>query len=179
LFTDIHYTSESNTEILKGLTVSLQRDLNLRNPLRVLSHEAALSIVLSSEMLGKEADRLLRSHDLTSAQFDVLMLLKYQCGPDGLSQTELSRMLLVNRANVSGLVDRMERDGLIARVVEPGDRRVNRVRMTRKGSDLLQAAEGPYIQRVEEVLGVLSEKETRTLIRMLDRLRAALTEGRD
>src|SRR3990172_5561753 len=129
-----------------GGTMTLQRELNLPKPIQNLSHEAALAIVLTGDLLTKEADRLLRGFNLTGSQFDVLMLLRYQAGPEGISQTELSRMLLVNRANVTGLVDRMERNGLLTRWSHPSDRRVRMIRMTRKGVRLLDQAEGPYIE---------------------------------
>ncbi len=152
--------------------MGLQRELNLPHPIQDPSHEVALAVVLTSEMLTKEADRLLRAFGLTEAQFNVLMLLAYQSGPEGISQTQLSRMLLVNRANVTGLVDRMERDRLIERVSEPGDRRMRIIRMTQKGRELLEKAVGPYLERADGVVGALSTKEREELLGLLEKIRS-------
>ncbi len=117
---------------------------------------------------------MLRSFGLTESQFNVLMLLAYQAGPEGLSQTKLSRMLLVNRANVTGLVDRMERDGLLERVSEPGDRRMRIIRMTGKGQELLEKTVHPYLERADGIIGTLSTQERDDLLRLLEKLRARI-----
>ena len=85
--------------------MSLQKELGLPNPLEAPGHEAVLNIVLTGELLAKEGDRLLRPFGLTDSQFNVLMLLKYQVKGGGINQTRLGQMLLVNRSNVTGLVD--------------------------------------------------------------------------
>lgn len=156
------------------MTMGLREELGLPNPIRNLPHEAALSVVLTSDLLNKEADRLLRGFGLTEAQFNVLMLLGHQAGPEGLSQTELSRFLLVNRANVTGLVDRMEQSGLIVRTSAPGDRRLKQIRMTRNGKDTLAKAEAAYFGRIQETFGALAEGERKGLIRALERIRRLL-----
>ncbi|MCG3197571.1 MAG: MarR family transcriptional regulator [Candidatus Omnitrophica bacterium] len=159
--------------------MGLREELGLPNPIRNHPHEAALSVVLTSDLLNKEADRLLRRFGLTEAQFNVLMLLGHQAGPEGLSQTEISRFLLVNRANVTGLVDRMEQSGLIARTTTPGDRRLKRIRMTRKGKEALSKAEAAYFGRIQETFGEMGEVERRGLIRALERIRRLLRRSAD
>ena len=154
--------------------MGLQQELNFLHPIQDPSHEVALAIVLTSEMLTKEADRLLRGFGLTEAQFNVLMLLAFQAGPEGISQTKLSRMLLVNRANVTGLVDRMERDGLIERASEPGDRRMRMIRMTPRGKDLLEKAVQPYVAKVDGIVSGLSSKEQDHLLKLLENIRSRI-----
>lgn len=154
--------------------MGLCEELGFPNPLHDLRHELALSIVHTSELLSKEADRLLLAFKLTEAQFNVLMLLKYQAGPDGLTQTNLSRFLLVNRANITGLMDRMERDQLITRTSELADRRLKRIRMTSRGINLLEKAEKAYIGRVYETLGHIADVDTLKILQMLEGIRRRL-----
>jgi hypothetical protein len=59
--------------------------------------------------------------DLSPSQFNVLNLL--HLNPEGLSQADLSRFLIMHRSNVTGLVDRLEQRGLVARRDVVGDRR--------------------------------------------------------
>jgi DNA-binding MarR family transcriptional regulator len=86
-------------------------------------------------------------------------------------------MLLVNRSNVTGLVDRMEQAGWVERVPDPEDRRVKRIQMTKPGREILAKAERKYYQRMREVMGVLSREESRQLCAMLERVRERLRGG--
>jgi DNA-binding MarR family transcriptional regulator len=73
--------------------------------------------------------------DLSPSQFNVLNLL--QLNPDGLSQTDLSRQLIMHRSNLTGLVDRLEKRGLVTRREVPADRRAYSVVLTAAGTRLL------------------------------------------
>jgi DNA-binding MarR family transcriptional regulator len=74
--------------------------------------------------------------DLSPSQFNVLNLLRLSGG--GLSQTDLSRQLIMHRSNVTGLVDRLEKRGLVARQDAAGDRRAYSVVLTAAGAALLR-----------------------------------------
>ncbi len=157
--------------------MSLQEELGLPNPIRRTAHEAMLNVVFTGTLLSKEGDRLLRPFGVTDAQLNVLMLLGFQAGPGGLNQTRLGQMLLVNRSNITGLVDRMEQAGLVARADDPEDRRVKLVRMTDTGRRALEEAEKTYSARLEEVMGTLTPSEHRVLCRLLERIRERLSNG--
>ncbi|HPA48442.1 MAG TPA: MarR family transcriptional regulator, partial [bacterium] len=91
-----------------------------------------------------------------------------------LNQTTLGRMLLVNRSNITGLTDRLEQAGLVQRVMDATDRRVNRVRLTQEGRSVLDRSEQAYFARVKEIMGTLSEKENAQLNTFLERVRKQL-----
>jgi DNA-binding MarR family transcriptional regulator len=144
--------------------MSLQDELGLKTQILHPGHQAVLGVMLTGEMLAKEGSRLLRPFKLTDSQFNVLMLLKYQGEDDGgVSQTRLGRMLLVNRSNVTGLVDRLEQARLLERVAAAGDRRVKRVRLTAAGRKVVERAEQAYFARIEEVTGALNEDDMKRL----------------
>ena len=153
----------------------LHEELQLRKPFEVPSHEAMLNIYYTSVRIRKRAADFFRRYDLTDAKFNVLMLLEHHCRPDGgLSQIELSRMLLVNRANITSLIDRMEKVGLVERTPDPEDRRLNLIRLTDLGRDRLHAAQEAYFQEIGETMSVLDEQEVDALIRSLEKIRANL-----
>lgn len=156
----------------------LQQELDLLHPVENPEHEAALNIVLTGEMLAKEADRVLKPFRLTQAQFNILMLLRFQTEKGEVSQTRLGRMLLVNRSNVTGLVDRMERDGWVQRVAEAGDRRVKKVRISDGGRKLCEKAAKVYFTRIEEILGSLGAGGVKELCRKLDDIRSHIHESK-
>jgi DNA-binding MarR family transcriptional regulator len=151
--------------------MSLQSDLGLPNKIINSGHEAVLNIVLTAAILSKEGDRILRPIGLTDSQFNVLMLLKHQTDDGRINQTRLGRMLLVNRSNVTGLIDRMEQAGWVRRHPAPADRRVKMVSLTEKGKKLVARAEKIYLDRIVALWDHFPESAVPQLCRQLERLR--------
>lgn len=107
----------------------------------------------------------------TIARFDLLTALDRE---DGRTLAELSRALLVTAGNVTGLVDRAERDGVVERRADPSDRRITRVHLTERGRATLLAALPKHHQAVSGMLSALDGAERRELARLLGKLRDAL-----
>src|SRR4030042_1365266 len=106
--------------------MALAQELGLRRGFNVLEHEAVLNIYYTASVLKKGAAEFFQQFGLTDVQFNIMMLLNYQSGPDGgLTQAKLSGMMLVNRADVTSLIDRMEKEGLFVRTAAANDRRQN------------------------------------------------------
>jgi len=157
--------------------MALERELSLRRPIKVLPHRSLLSIYYTASQLKKRADGFFREFGLTDVQFNVMMLLWYQSRPEGgLSQAELSDMMLVNRANVTSLIDRMEKSGLVKRTAAANDRRYNIVKMTGKGNKLFTKVEPLYARQVQEIMAVLKQGEQRGLIKLLGEIRSKLSQ---
>jgi DNA-binding MarR family transcriptional regulator len=155
--------------------MALEQELGLRKPIERLGHRALLNIYFTASCLKKRADEFFRGFGLTDVQFNVMMLLNYQSGPEGgLSQAELSDMMLVNRANVTSLVDRMEKAGMVVRTAAVGDRRYNIVKMTGRGRKLFAKVEPLYAKQVHQIMAVFKEGEQKRLIAMLGRIRGEL-----
>jgi len=76
-------------------------------------------------------DRHIRSMGLTPAQFDVLAEL---WGTNGMTAVELSHSTLLAKASLTGIIDRLEKKGLVERHVVPGDRRCMKVKLTKLGA---------------------------------------------
>jgi DNA-binding MarR family transcriptional regulator len=157
--------------------MGLREELGFVHPVETPAHEAVLNVVVTANLLAKEGERLVAPFGITEAQFNVLMLLKHQSVGGGLDQTALGRMLVVNRSNVTGLVDRMEGAGLVVRSPDPGDRRVKRVSLTSKGRRAADAAEKPYFERVDRVLKAIPAEDRKALVRALERIRGALEDS--
>ncbi len=154
--------------------MELQSELGLVKGFHSSAHEALLGIYYTAAQLKKRADAFFSQHDLTDVQFNVLMLVQFQGGEDGLTQVQLARMMLVNRANITALIDRMERQDLVRRVADPADRRHNLIKTTARAGALLAQAYEPYKEEVRAVMRVLDEEEVRALIGALERIRGHL-----
>lgn len=154
--------------------MSLTDDLGLKKPFINKPHETLLSIVLTGSLLVKEGHRILQPFGLTEAHFNILMLLKHHCHDGRTTQTDLGKMLLVNRSNVTGLIDRMEAAGLVRRTPANGDRRVHYIEMTETGRDILEKSAHVYYSRIEDIMRQLSDSQLDTMIENLDTLRKSL-----
>ncbi len=108
---------------------------------------------------------------LTLPRFDLLANLERQ---DGQTLAALSRHMLVTAGNLTGLVDRAARDGLVERRADPADRRAWRVHLLAEGRRLFAAAERRHARRVEALFTSLSAAELTTLTTLLDKIRRRL-----
>jgi DNA-binding MarR family transcriptional regulator len=120
-------------------------------------------------MLGELRRRL--SDSCTLARFDLLANLERQ---DGQTPAALSRRMLVTAGNLTGLVDRAERDGVAERRPDPSDRRLSRVWLTDKGRQLVQSLLPTHAEHVSELMSGLDAGERRELRRLLGKLRDSL-----
>lgn len=118
----------------------------------------------------------LRQQNLTSAQLNTLLVLRAE-EPNGLLMSEIGRKLVVTKSNVTGLIDRLERQGLVARS-RRSDRRSTVVRVTPEGSGLLDRTAPRHAEMICELTACLTEQEKRTLVRLLTSLRRELRRRR-
>ena len=156
--------------------MTLQTEMKLRKPVALLAHEALLSTYFTASLLRKQAGEFLRPFSLTDVQFNLMMLLRHQSGPQGLNQAQLSDMMLVNRANITSLIDRMEKSDLVTRTSVPSDRRSKIVKLTAHGEKLLDRIEPLYAREVERIMDVLAKADQKKLIAMLERIRGNVSE---
>lgn len=153
--------------------MALEQELGLKKGFSVLEHEAMLNIYYTASQIKKRADEFFRPFGLTDVQFNVMMLLEHQSArQDGLNQAQLSDMMLVNRANVTSLVDRMEKSGLVVRTAAADDRRYNIVKLTGKGRKLLAKIEPLYAQEVKRIMSSAKSAEQKKLIDILGKIRS-------
>ncbi|WP_394823316.1 MarR family winged helix-turn-helix transcriptional regulator [Pendulispora albinea] len=108
---------------------------------------------------------------ITLPRFDLLANLERE---DGQTLASLSRRLLVTAGNLTGLVDRAERDGVVVRRADPSDRRLSRVFLTRKGRELVSELVPMHAEHVGELLSALDPSERREMRRLLGKLRQSL-----
>ena len=109
--------------------------------------------------------------DCTMARFDLLATLDRD---DGQTLAALSRTLLVTAGNLTGLVDRAARDGLVVKRSDARDRRVSRVYLTRKGRALVAELIPRHALAVERTFASLEQTEQTELRRLLGKLKAGL-----
>ena len=115
--------------------------------------------------------RLLSTFGLSTLQYAVLMLLKQE---KGRRLTSLSKRLLCAKSTITRTIDHLESVGLAKRIVDPDDRRAQRVVLTPDGVELRDRACMAHDHSLERRMAVLNEVEQRQLEELLGKLRAGL-----
>ena len=110
----------------------------------------------------------------TLPRFDLMAQLERH--PEGLKMNELSRLLMVTGGNVTGVVDQLEKEGMVERLDEPADRRAFRIRLTPAGSKSFAEMARAHEQWVVELLGGLSRREHEELLKLLAKLKSHAVE---
>lgn len=118
-----------------------------------------------------EADKRARQHDLTRAQW--VMLLKLARHP-GLSQKDLAEILEVEPMTVARLTDRLERRGLVERRADPRDRRIWRLHLTEEAAPMLGIVKAQRAEVADLVMKDLDPQMIETMMEGLSRMKAAL-----
>ena len=126
--------------------------------------EAIIYLSTESRRITKE---LARRADLTGPQLTVMKLLE-QVGD--LSLSELSDRIRAQNSTVTGIIDRMEREGLVVRERSKEDRRVVHIKLTTKGQALAREIPIEPIEIFKGALETLSATEMRDLVRILSKV---------
>jgi DNA-binding MarR family transcriptional regulator len=142
---------ERDARALRDHLIALARRRSLRDP-----------VAASCEAIG-----------LTAPQIHALLWL----GHDGpLTMGEIARRVSVTEKTVTGIVDRLERDGFLRRERDAADRRVVRARATARGAALSRDIEDGVHEKLVRLLGLLDAGDRRSLVGILERLAARLEE---
>lgn len=104
--------------------------------------------------------RIQREFGLTESQFGVLEVLMHR-GP--LPLGHLCQKLLTSGSNLTTVVDNLERDGLVKRVRDASDRRVQVLHLTDGGRELIERAFPAHAARITALMGALTPDEQATL----------------
>ena len=148
----------------------LQHEIKQPKPFRSLEAEVFLNLLRTSTLLVGALSDLLREHDLTQPQYNVLRILR-GAGADGLPSGEIGGRMVTREPDVTRLLDRMETRGLVARERGTVDRRVVTVRATAEGLRKVDALDAPVQEMHARQLAHLSPDELRTLNTLLERAR--------
>jgi DNA-binding MarR family transcriptional regulator len=117
--------------------------------------------------------RLRRDFSTTLPRFDLMAQLERN--PDGLHMSELSRRLMVSGGNVTGITDQLEREGLVARTMDRGDRRAITVRLTDAGLKRFRVMAAQHEQWIIVLLSGLNQENRQGMMGILRRLKSHLS----
>lgn len=108
-------------------------------------------------------------YEITPQQFGLLGFLWQE---DGITQAELSARSQIDRTTMGGLIDRLEKEGLVMRCTHPEDRRAYRICLTEKGKSLEPALAPLAFKTQERLTAKLDRHEVEMLKSLLEKIRS-------
>jgi DNA-binding MarR family transcriptional regulator len=149
--------------------MSLQRELKKKRPFESLEQEAILNVLRTNDQYQIRFSRLFRQYDLTPSQYNILRILRGEGSP--LPILEIADRTITVVPGITGLIDRLEKEGFVVRQRCAKDRRVIYVALTEKGHKTLAELDKPLAELHEKLIGHLTKTEVKELIRLLEKAR--------
>ncbi len=146
---------------------SLKEEIEQQRPFASVEEEALLNVLRTSDYLQREFHRQTREWGVTSTQYNVLRILR-GAGGRGLTCAAIGRRMIASDPDITRLLSRLKKQGLVSQRRDPRDRRVVWTEIAKAGLDLL-AAMDPVIERAPvELLSHMDPADLANLNRLLE-----------
>lgn len=152
---------------------ALQTEIKKRQPFEAPEIEAFVNLLRTEGVLSSQFDDLFEHHGTSGPQYNVLRVLRgaRDGGDQALPCLEIAGRMITRVPDITRLVDRLEKMGLVTRKGARDDRRVVLVSISRKGLSLLAQLDRPLAELHRRQLGHLTRRELETLSRLLTKAR--------
>ncbi len=143
---------------------------NRRQPALPIEDQTFIALLKTADGLSQQAEQLLKAGGLTGTQYNVMRILR-GAEPAGLACSEISVRMISHDPDMTRLLDRMERNGLITRQRQTDDRRVVKARVTAKGLDMLKLLDQPVHELHKRQFRQVPAARLKTLTELLKQIR--------
>jgi DNA-binding MarR family transcriptional regulator len=130
-----------------------------------LEETAFLEMLRTTDQLSRRLVPLLKAQELSPTQYNVLRILRG--APEGLPCGEIGQRMITRDPDITRLLDRLEKRGLIARSRDSKDRRMVLARITPEGLQMLDRLDGPIEEGHRKQLGHLGRERLKALCELL------------
>ena len=130
---------------------------------------AFLDLLRTTDLLSRGPAQVLKNEDLSSTQYNVLRILRG--APEGLACGEIGNRMITRDPDITRLLDRLEKRGLISRARHTKDRRMVLTRITSEGLKLLSRLDEPVQESHRRQLGHLGRERLRQLAELMSACR--------
>lgn len=151
----------------------LQQEIKKKMAFASVEQEATLNILRTSDGLQNRMGRLFREYGLTTSQYNVLRILRGEGRP--LPSLEIASRTIQVVPAITGLIDRLEKQGLVERKRCTEDRRVVYVSITAKALQILKKIDKPLMELHKKTFRHVSKKEAAEIVRLMEKVRLAAT----
>lgn len=133
-----------------------------------------LRLLTCTSVIEKQVRNRLRAEfHTTLPRFDVLAALEHSRG--GLTMGALSKHLMVSNGNVTGIVARLEKEGMVTRRAAPTDRRTHFVRLSDKGLAEFSAMAAVHETWIDQMFSEMDDEKISALMGLLGTLKTSLS----
>jgi len=129
--------------------------------------EIIYSLALLFNIISNEVANYLKSYNLTIGKMNILMAIKHQGGREGIRQVDISKHLIVTPSNMTKMLDKLEKDRLVTRNDLMDDRRVKLIKITERGSRLLDEIWPGYDAIIKDIIKDIPIKNQEQLAAIL------------
>lgn len=150
--------------------MSLGKEIKKVRPFESLEQEAMLNVVRTADVLSAEMADALKPAGVSGVQYNVLRILR-GAGTNGLPCGEIGQRMITRDPDVTRLLDRMEKRGLVTRCREKADRRVVCARITPDGLKLLKDLDPIIDAAHRKQLAHMGADKLKQLIELLEAAR--------
>jgi DNA-binding MarR family transcriptional regulator len=170
--TFVRLTIVVTTNILTTSSMSkgIQAEIKQTKPFKSLEEEVSVALLRTADQLAWRGTEMLKRHGLSPTQYNALRILR-GAAEKGLACTEIGERMINRDPDITRLIDRLERRGLVIRSREQKDRRVITTRITTAGLELLRSLDRPVTEFHQELLSPVGERQLRSLLRLLEAVR--------
>ncbi len=124
----------------------------------------------AGEILRQGVMANLKNYDLDFPQFDVVLTLRRQGRGQTLSPSVLAKEMMLSTSAMTNRLDRLEKRGLIKRIVDPTDRRALKIALTDEGFEMTEGLVVSHVATEDKMLENLTEEECVTLRDLLAKI---------
>ncbi len=133
-------------------------------------------VIRLADLIQRRFAQTFEREGVPQGAYRVLAALRRAGEPFTLTPTELAGSLMVTSGGMTAIIDRLERQGLVARTPHPNDRRGVLVALTDEGRELADRAMEAHVATEHELLGALSDQDRTRLAALLRKLLLALDD---
>src|ERR1700737_2174391 len=139
-----------------------------------IENRVFVALLQIADALNLQAEQVIKSSGLTSAQYNVLRILR-GAEPHGLACRGIGDRMISHDPDITRLLDRMEKRNLISRERQTDDRRVVKTRVTKQGLDLLKQLDHPVSALHKRQFQGIAPAKLKVLAAMLEEIRSQHT----
>jgi DNA-binding MarR family transcriptional regulator len=153
----------------KKPTSAVGEEIHQFKPFASIEEELLVSLLRTTDLLQEQFEQMIRPFNISMTQYNVLRILR-GAEPDGRTCGEIGERMIAREPDVTRLLERMEKAGLIKRTRDSADRRVVLTRITSCGLKLLDEME-PKLREIDGPLKPMGERKIEAMLGLLDEVR--------
>ncbi len=155
--------------MIRKSTSSVGEEIHQTKPFATIEEELLVSLLRTTDVLHERFEQMIRPFNISMTQYNVLRILR-GAEPAGRTCGEVGERMIAREPDVTRLLERMEKAGLIKRTRDSIDRRVVVTRISSHGLKLLDEME-PKLRELDGLLKPMGDRKIETMLKLLDEVR--------